>query len=53
MEKNYKPFEIAEMLDVGIKTVYKWIAAGRLKAHKFGPSRLRIYQSDLDRFTGN
>ena len=32
----YRAEELAELLDVNIMTIYRYIKAGRLKAHKIG-----------------
>lgn len=51
IEKSYTPAEVAEMLGVSRQTVYNWITAGKLKAHKLGGT-FRIKESDLKEFTG-
>jgi excisionase family DNA binding protein len=40
---------IAEMLDVSIKTVRRWIIRGELPAHKLG-NQWRVSSLDLDVF---
>jgi excisionase family DNA binding protein len=46
--------EVAERLNVSRRTVYRWIQAGELSAHKLGPDRpgveWRIGEEDLERF---
>jgi excisionase family DNA binding protein len=41
--------EAAEQLGVHYATIRRWVAEGRLRAHKQGPRLVRIYQSDLDK----
>lgn len=42
----YKAEELAEMLQVNIMTIYRYIKAGRLNAYKLG----REYRIDKDEF---
>jgi excisionase family DNA binding protein len=42
----YKAEELAEMLQVNIMTIYRYIKAGRLKAYKLG----REYRIDKNEF---
>ena len=39
----------AEQCDVTTRTIYNWIASGRLRAYRTGPTLLRIDRVDLDR----
>lgn len=50
LEKSYTPQEVAEMLGVSRQTVYNWITAEKLPAHKVGGT-FRIYETDLKAFT--
>lgn len=43
----YKAEELAEVLEVNIMTVYRYIKAGRLKAYKIG----REFRIDKNEFT--
>jgi len=45
----YKAEELAEMLQVNIMTIYRYIKAGRLKAIKIGRD-FRIDKKEFDRF---
>ena len=44
----YKAEDLAELLDVNIMTIYRYIKAGRLKAHKIG----RDFRIDKNEFNG-
>lgn len=47
------PEDVAEILNVGKRTVYSYIEKGWLPAAKLGPSRLlRVKESDLEAFLG-
>jgi excisionase family DNA binding protein len=48
MEKLYTLPEIAEILKVSRKSVYRYIESGKLKASK-ATGQWRIKQSDLDK----
>jgi excisionase family DNA binding protein len=45
-----KPRDVAEQLDVTLRTVYSWIAAGKLASVRLSARQRRISQEDLDRF---
>ena len=51
-----KPFytarELADMLQYNIMTIYRYIKAGRLKAHKIG-KEFRIAKDEFERFLKN
>lgn len=49
MEKKpfYSPQEVADLLEVKVLTVYRWIRAGKLKAVKIG--RWKISETELQR----
>lgn len=49
MENYYTPKEISDKLKLNIRTVYKWIREGKLKAVKLGDV-WRISESELNRF---
>lgn len=45
----YKAVDLAELLEVNIMTIYRYIKAGRLKAHKIGRD-FRIDKKEFNRF---
>ena len=45
----YTAKDVADMLKVNIMTIYRYIKAGRLQAHKIGKD-FRIEKSELERF---
>ncbi len=45
----YTAKEVAEILKVNIMTIYRYIKAGRLQAHKIGKD-FRIEKSELEQF---
>lgn len=45
----YKAEDLAEKLDVNIMTIYRYIKAGKLKAHKIG-KEFRIERSEFELF---
>jgi excisionase family DNA binding protein len=45
----YSIAEAARVLNVSRSTVWRWIAAGRLKAIRLGPKTIRITPDDLQR----
>lgn len=45
----YKAADLAELLEVNIMTIYRYIKAGRLKAHKIGRD-FRIDKKEFNRF---
>ena len=50
MEKEfYTPAEIAEKLRVNIMTIYRYIKAGKINAHKLGKD-FRISTEEYERF---
>lgn len=50
MEKDfYTAQELADKLRVNIMTIYRYIKAGKLKAHKIG-KEFRIEKSEFNRF---
>ena len=42
--------EVAEMLKVNIRTVYRWIDSGDLRVAKFGRKTYRVFENDLKVF---
>ena len=47
---NYRiltPEQVASLAQVSLKTVYRWIAAGRLGASQVGYKTYRIFEEDL------
>lgn len=46
--RYYTVADAAKLLTVSPSTVWRWIAAGRLPAHRFGPKTIRIRREDLD-----
>jgi len=49
MDNYYTPQQVAEKLQINIRTVYKWIREGKLKAIKVG-DLWRISESEIKRF---
>ena len=52
MNKNkefYKAEDLAEKLDVNIMTIYRYIEAGKIKAHKIG-REFRIPLEEFEKF---
>jgi len=47
--KFYTPLEISEMLRVNIMTVYRYIRAGKINAHKIGKD-YRIDEKEYEKF---
>ncbi|HMP31964.1 MAG TPA: helix-turn-helix domain-containing protein [Saprospiraceae bacterium] len=47
--KFYTPLEVSEMLRVNIMTVYRYIRAGKIVAHKIGKD-YRIDEKEYERF---
>lgn len=45
-----KPHDVAAQLDVTVRTVRAWMAAGKLPSVLLSPRARRIRQKDLDRF---
>lgn len=45
----YKAEELAELLEVNIMTIYRYVKAGRLKAYKLG-REFRIEKSEFEKF---
>lgn len=45
----YRAEDLAEKLDVNIMTIYRYIKAGKLKAHKIG-KEFRIERAEFERF---
>ena len=48
-QEFYRAEDLAKKLDVNIMTIYRYIKAGKLKAHKIG-KEFRIGQSEFERF---
>ena len=42
--------EVAKIMKVSFKTVYRWISAGRLPAAKVGYKTYRVFEDDLVKF---
>lgn len=42
--------EVAVMLKVNIRTVYRWIDSGDLRVARFGRKTYRVFESDLNSF---
>jgi len=42
--------EVAKMLKVNIRTVYRWINSGDLRVAKFGRKTYRVFEIDLNKF---
>jgi len=56
MQKGEKEFytahELAEKLGLNVMTIYRYIKAGKLKAHKIG-KEFRISKNEFERFLKN
>ncbi len=48
-DKFYKAEDLAKVLKVNIMTIYRYIKAGRLKAHKIGRD-FRIGKGEFNKF---
>jgi len=48
----YKAEDLAEVLDVNIMTIYRWIKSGKLKAYKIG-KEFRIDKVEFQNFLNN
>lgn len=46
-EKFLSPAEVAEMLCIDVRTVYKWARTGDLEAYKVGKRALRFEKSAI------
>ncbi len=44
----YSVPEAARLLDVSAATLWRWIAARRLRAYRVGPRRIRVRRDDLE-----
>lgn len=42
--------EVAKLMKVSLKTVYRWINAGQLPAAKIGYKTYRVFETDLIKF---
>ena len=42
--------EVAKLMKVSLKTVYRWVSAGQLPAAKIGYKTYRVFEGDLIRF---
>ncbi len=42
--------EVAKIMQVSQKTVYRWVSAKKLRAAKFGHKTYRVLEKDLMRF---
>lgn len=38
----------AQRLDVGGRTIRRWVAEGRVRGYRLGPRQLRVSSADLD-----
>ena len=41
------PEEVAKIMKVSLKTVYRWISAGKLQASQVGYKTYRVFEQDL------
>ncbi|OGY55285.1 MAG: hypothetical protein A2912_02490 [Candidatus Buchananbacteria bacterium RIFCSPLOWO2_01_FULL_40_23b] len=41
------PQEVAQLMKVSLKTVYRWISSGKLGASQIGYKTYRIFEEDL------
>jgi len=44
------PEQVAQIMQVSLKTVYRWISAGKLEASQVGHKTYRIFEEDLINF---
>ncbi|HLD28113.1 MAG TPA: helix-turn-helix domain-containing protein [Patescibacteria group bacterium] len=42
--------DVAKVMKVSLKTVYRWISAGQLPAAKVGYKTYRVFENDLIKF---
>ena len=42
--------EVAKIMKVSLKTVYRWVGAKKLRAAKFGHKTYRVLEKDLIKF---
>jgi len=42
--------EVAKIMKVSQKTVYRWVAAHKLRAAKIGHKTYRVLENDLEKF---
>lgn len=49
LERLYSLNRVAEVFDVNVRTVRRWVKAGELPVHRLG-RQLRVSQQDLDNF---
>ena len=47
-----KPADVADEIDVNLRTVYAMIKDGRLPSHNLGGRVIRIHRDDLDKALG-
>jgi len=51
MEKeNYRPKESAKYLGVSVPTIWRYIKAGKLQAHKLSDRVTVIHRTELEKF---
>jgi len=50
IRKMYSPIEVAKLVGVSRRTVYRWVSEGKLRAVKAGERMLRISSEDLQAF---
>jgi excisionase family DNA binding protein len=41
------PVQVAEIMQVGLKTVYRWIDSGKLPASQVSHKTYRVFEEDL------
>jgi len=46
------PEEVAKLLKVSKRTVYRWIDSGELKVARIGRKTYRVFESDVKKFVG-
>ncbi len=44
--------QVAEHLDISLRTVHRWIKAGKIPAHRVGPKLLRFDLAEVDEALG-
>lgn len=45
--KILTPQDVADIMKVSLKTVYRWIAVGKIQASQVGDKTYRVFERDL------
>lgn len=46
-KERFRPDEVAKYLDMSVKTIYSWIATGKMNAIRTGGRALRIPREEI------